>query len=57
MVQIFVLSSFWVVVFDAKGFGWSVAYAFSAALVGFSFIMLFTTSYGPTLPSGICCAC
>jgi len=26
MVQIFVLSSFWVVVFDAKGFGWSVFY-------------------------------
>jgi uncharacterized membrane protein YccC len=47
MVQILVLSSFWVVVFDAKGFGWSVAYAFSAALVGFSFIMLFDNVLWP----------
>jgi hypothetical protein len=46
-VQIFVLSSFSVVVFDAKGFGWSVAYAFSAALVGFSFIMLFDNVLWP----------
>ena len=34
-------------VFDAKGFGWSVAYAFSAALVGFSFIMLFDNVLWP----------
>ncbi|HVA41242.1 MAG TPA: FUSC family protein, partial [Candidatus Binataceae bacterium] len=47
MVQIFSLSSFWVVVFDPQGFGWSVAYAFSAALVGFSFIMLFDNVLWP----------
>jgi hypothetical protein len=47
MVQIFILSSFWVVVFDPKGFGWSVAYAFSAALAGFSFIMLFDNVLWP----------
>lgn len=47
MVQIFVLSSFWTVVFDAKDFGWSVAYAFSSALVGFSFIMLFDNVLWP----------
>lgn len=47
MVQIFILGSFWVVVFDPKGFGWSVGYAFSAALVGFSFIMLFDNVLWP----------
>jgi uncharacterized membrane protein YccC len=47
MVQIFFLSSFWVVVFDPHGFGWSVAYAFSAALAGFSFIMLFDNVLWP----------
>ena len=47
MVQIFFLSSFWVVVFDPHGFGWSVAYAFAAALVGFSFIMLFDNLLWP----------
>ena len=57
MVQIFVLSSFWTVVFDAKDFGWSVAYAFSSALVGFSFIMLFDNVLWPDPPIGICSAC
>ncbi len=47
MVQIFFLSSFWIVVFDPQGFGWSVAYNFSAALVGFSFIMLFDNVLWP----------
>lgn len=47
MVQIFTLSSFWVVVFDYQGFGWSVAYAFAAAAVGFSFIMLFDNVLWP----------
>jgi uncharacterized membrane protein YccC len=35
------------VVFDPQGFGWSVAYAFSAALVGFSFIVLFDNVLWP----------
>lgn len=47
MVQIYFLSSFWIVVFDPQGFGWSVAYNFSAALVGFSFIMLFDNVLWP----------
>jgi len=47
MVQIFVLTSFWVVVFDPQGFGWSVAYAFAAAAAGFSFIMLFDNVLWP----------
>ncbi len=47
MAQIFILSSFWVVVFDPAGFGWSVAYAFSAGLVGYSVIMLFDNVLWP----------
>lgn len=47
MVQIFILSSFWVVVFGPSGFGWSVAYAFASAAVGFSFIMLFDNVLWP----------
>lgn len=47
MVQIFALSSFWTVVFDPAGFGWSVAYAFSGGLVGFAVIMLFDNVLWP----------
>jgi uncharacterized membrane protein YccC len=47
MAQIFILGTFWIVVFDPNGFGWSTAYAFAAALVGFSFIMLFDNVLWP----------
>lgn len=47
MVQIFILGTFWIVVFDPNGFGWATAYAFAAALVGFSFIMLFDNVLWP----------
>src|SRR5262249_9281133 len=47
MVQIFFLTSFWIVVFDPASLGWSAGYAFAAGVVGFSLIILFDNVLWP----------
>ncbi len=47
MAQIFCLTSFWTVVFDPADLGWSAAYAFAAAVIGFSLIVLFDNVFWP----------
>ncbi len=47
LVQILFLTSFWIVVFDPGGFGWSVAYAFSGTTVALVLIMLFDNVLWP----------
>lgn len=47
MVQILFLTSFWIVVFDPAGFGWSVGYAFAGSFVAFALVMLFDNVLWP----------
>jgi hypothetical protein len=46
-VQLFFVNTFWIVIFDPEGFGWSVGYNFGAALVAFGLIVLFDNVLWP----------
>jgi Fusaric acid resistance protein family len=46
-VQLFFVNTFWIVIFDPEGFGWSVGYNFGGALVAFGLIVLFDNVLWP----------
>ncbi len=46
-VQIFFVSTFWFVIFDPEGFGWSVGYNFGCAVIAFGLLVLFDNVLWP----------
>lgn len=47
MVQIVSLTTFWIVVFDPAGFGWSMAYAVAGATVAVILVIVFDNVFWP----------
>jgi uncharacterized membrane protein YccC len=46
-LQLFFVNTFWIVVFDPQGFGWSVGYNFGGAVIAFGLLVLFDNVLWP----------